>query len=79
MVVLLVVAAVVLYLAARNWRAVAPAAAQVARPGSSVVDAHGEHEAAGEVRSRNLPDLDEMDRRTDSHAADVQDALEAAR
>jgi hypothetical protein len=79
MVMLVVVMAIVLYLVARNWQAVAPTAMQVAKPGGRpIVDAHGEEEAANEVRSRNLPDLKQMDRETDAHAADVKDALQEA-
>jgi len=65
LVVLVVVLAVVLLLVARSWRAVAPQAISVSAP--RVTDP-----ALG---SGDLPDLNETRRRTDTHAAQVQDAL----
>ena len=77
MVMLLLVMAIVLYLVARNWEAFGPAARQVGKHGSRpIVDAHGEEEAAREVRDRKLPDLDQMESETDAHADHVKDALQ---
>ena len=74
-VLFVLVAAVVLWLTARAWRTVTPAAAQLARPGRPAVSDHGQTEAAQAIRSGELPDLDEMRRRTDGHGEDVQEAL----
>ena len=68
MVMLVLVMAIVLYLVAKNWQAFGPAAIEVknhkAKP---ILDAHGQEEAAQEVRSRNLPDLEDMDKEVKKH------------
>jgi len=73
--ILLVVVAIVLFLAARAWKGVMPEASQSIRPSAPVSD-HGQTEAAGEVRSGNLPDMNEMRNRTSDHADSLRDALE---
>lgn len=65
---LLIVLAVVLFLVARNWRQVAPAAMQV--------NDHGQTEAGEALESGDLPDLDEAKKRTDARAAEIQEILE---
>jgi hypothetical protein len=78
MVMLVVVLAVVLLLAARSWRSLAPAAMQVSDPElGSKVDDHGQAGAGAAVRSGQLPDLNDMRQQTDAHSQDVQDALKA--
>jgi len=74
---LIVVVAIVLLLAARNWQAVAPTAAQVQSPGNArQVDDRGQVEAGEAIRSGQLPNLDEMRERTDAHADRIQNALD---
>lgn len=63
MIMLVVVMAIVLLLVAKNWRAVAPTAMQVADP---------ELQSSGP-----LPDLNDMRQQTDVHAEQLQEALEA--
>jgi hypothetical protein len=65
---LVIVLAVVLFLVARNWRQVAPAALQV--------EAHGQTAAAEALESGELPDLDEAKKRTDARAAEIREILE---
>lgn len=73
---MVVVAAVVLWLTARAWRTVTPAATQLAHPARRPpLSDHGQTEAAQALRSGELPDLDEMRRRTDGHQDEVQEAL----
>lgn len=74
----LIVAAIVLLLAARAWRAAAPAAQQVLRPGSAAgVDDHGQTEAGEALRSGKLPGVEDMKRETDKHAAEVKKAAQS--
>ena len=76
LVALAIVMLVVLLLAARQWRSVAPTAAQLRDDGSpSVVDTHGETGAAAAIRSGGLPDLREARQQTDAHAAQLEEAL----
>ncbi len=75
-VVLVVVTAAVLLLVARAWKQAAPTAVELERlDGSAALDAHGEADAAGEVRTGELPRLPDMQRNTDTHAAQVVSAL----
>jgi hypothetical protein len=67
-VMLVIVLAVVLFLVARSWRQVAPAAMQV--------EPHGQTEAAEALESGDLPDLGEAKKRTDARAAEIQEILE---
>ena len=77
-VVLIVALAIVLLLVAKNWRSVAPQAIQVTDPNlGATVDDRGQTEAGEEVRSGQLPDMNDMRRQTDAHAQQVQEALEA--
>ena len=77
-IMLLLVLAVVLYLVARNWEAFGPAAVQVKKhKDGPILDAHGEEEAAKEVRSGKIPDIEEMDRNVDQHASETFGAMEA--
>ena len=85
----LLAAAVVLILAARAWRAVAPTAQQIVNPAAAgtrhkgpahgvatAVSDHGDPQAGAAVRSGVLPDLSDMKQGTDQHAKEVQKALE---
>ena len=75
---LLMVLAVVLYMVARNWEAFGPAAVQVKNhKGKPILDAHGQEDAAQEVRSRNLPDLEDMDREVKKHTDESSETLGA--
>jgi hypothetical protein len=78
MVMVLVVMAVVLMMVAKAWRSTAPAIIDTqnvldAHPAS----AHGEKEAAEAVRSGELPGLEDAQRTTDAHAAQVREAMQA--
>jgi hypothetical protein len=66
---LLVVLVIVLVLVAKNWQMIA-ATTDVG------VGHHGEAEAAEEVRSGELPDLQQTRSATDDHTAEVNSALE---
>jgi hypothetical protein len=78
MIMLLMVLAVVLYLVARNWEAFGPAAVQVKNhQGKPILDAHGQEDAAEEVRSRNLPDLEDMDREVQQHNSEASETMGA--
>lgn len=77
MVILAVVAVVVLLLAARAWKSVAPTASQITEPGTGApVPTHGQEDAAQEVRGGNMPDLNEMRNSTSEHSDQLQEALE---
>ena len=45
--------------------------------GKPILDAHGQEDAAQEVRSRNLPDLEDMDREVKKHNDESSDTLGA--
>jgi hypothetical protein len=63
---------------AKNWRAVAPTAMQVADPElQRGVDDHGQAEAGQALRSGELPGLNDVRLSTDAHADRLQEALEA--
>jgi len=66
---LLIVMAIVLVLVAKNWEMLA----STMSPGSN---AHGEAEAAAEVQSGELPDLQQTRAATDDHTDEVNAALE---
>jgi hypothetical protein len=78
MIALVIVMAVVLVLVAKAWKSVAPEALEAsgALPSSPVND-HGQSEAAGALRSGELPRLHETRQETDDHHAQVQQALDA--
>lgn len=79
-VLLLLVLAVVLYLVARNWEAFGPAAVQVKKhQAGAALDAHGQEDAAQEVRNGRIPDLEEMDRNVEQHESETMGAMEALR
>lgn len=78
MIMLVLVMAIVLYLVARNWEAFGPAAVQVknhkAKP---ILDAHGQEDAAEELRSRNLPDVDDMQNEVQKHNSESSETMGA--
>jgi hypothetical protein len=73
-ILLLVVMAIVLYLTAQAWNALAPAALDV----NSAADAedHGELDEMSEEERSQLPGLSEMRERTDEHNRQVEETLE---
>jgi hypothetical protein len=73
-VMLVIVMAIVLILAARNWMAVAPVAAEI-DPGGG--DGRGQAEAGAALRNGQLPGLDDMRDATGDHAARLDDALDS--
>jgi len=78
MIALLIVMAVVLVLVAKAWRSVAPEAIEASETlGSGPMNDHGQKEAAGSLRSGELPKLGDTRRETDEHSARVQEALDA--
>jgi hypothetical protein len=78
MIMLLMVLAVVLYMVARNWEAFGPAAVQVKNhKGKPILDAHGQEDAAAEVRSRNVPDLDDMQNEVQKHNSESSETMGA--
>jgi hypothetical protein len=77
-VVLLVVLAVVLFLATRAFKSTLPAAETLVKPTPSADGAAGSAAAQGggeSIRPSRLPDLKDVKRSTDAHAAQVKDAL----
>ena len=66
---LLIVMGIVLLLVAKNWQMIA----DTAMPGGH---SHGEAEAGEEVKSGDLPNLEQTQAATDAHADDVGAALE---
>lgn len=68
LVVLVVVLAVVLLLAGRAWRSVAPAAVQL--------ETHGGDRAGEASNPGTLPGLNEMQSETDAHAERLRQALD---
>ena len=87
-VVALLAMAIVLYLAAKNWGALMPGAAQALTPGGTVDQVNGWGQRkngnaqtpadttppASQTSPLGLPDLKEMGQTTDQHLQDVQDA-----
>ena len=76
-VMLVVVLAVVLLLAARQWKSVAPVALQIDPDQPAIANDHGEAGAGEALRSGGLPDLQDMRQQTGEHADQLQEALEA--
>ena len=77
-VMLLVVVAVVLFLASRALRSTLPAATALAKP-SPTGEQVAEPTAAGNgesIRPGRMPDLKDVKQETDAHAAEVRDAVE---
>ena len=81
--IVLIVAAIVLILAAKNWTAVAPTAQQVLNPAEArktkdgrrrapAIDNHGDPQAAAALA--DLPDLQDMKDATDKHTQEVAKA-----
>jgi hypothetical protein len=78
MLVLIVVLLVVLMLAAKAWQRFGADAIAITDPASAgPLHDHGETEVGQELRSRELPGLQDAKERTDAHAERVQQALEA--
>ena len=77
-VMLLVVVAIVLYLAARNWQSTIPAAVEISKPGASTGSTldSGSPNSGESVPVR--PSLSEMKSATDAHTADVRGSLDQA-
>ena len=76
-VMLLVVMAIVLLLVAKRWQTVAPVVMDVNKTGQTgTIPAHGQTEAAQEIRSGKLPRMNEMKARTSDHGNQVKDALQ---
>jgi hypothetical protein len=75
-VLLLVVVAVVLFLATRAWKQVLPTASEIANPSAPDASktATGEGASSGEVPPVR-PSLREMDQRTSEHTDQVRDTL----
>ncbi len=80
-VVLVVVLAVVLFLASRAFKSTLPAAQALKKPRTAASDAATtDTSQSGEsIRPSRLPDLRDVKQRTDSHASQVRDALEQTR
>lgn len=75
---LLVVMGIVLLMVAKAWRSTAPAIVDTQNVlDSHPASAHGEEDAARELRGGDLPRLSDAQRNTDAHAAQVQEALQA--
>lgn len=79
-IVLLIALAVVMVLAAKSWKSVAPTAMEVTGIDAPAVtiDAHGQTEAAAELQHGGLPKLDEMRQETSDHSDTLREALEAS-
>jgi len=77
-VVLLVVVAVVLFLASRALKSTLPAATALVKPSPSADGAAGSASSDGgeSIRPSRLPDLKEAKKVTDAHAAQVKEAIE---
>jgi hypothetical protein len=77
-VVLLVVVAIVLFLATRLFKSALPAAGVVLKPSPASEDAKdAKTQQGGEAAPSNrIPNLRDAKRNTDAHAAQVKDALE---
>ena len=78
MILLVVVLAVVLLLAAKAWKTVAPTALDTQDAlQSGPLNDHGQGEAGQAIRKGDLPRLRETQENTDAHSARVQEALHA--
>jgi hypothetical protein len=79
LILLIVVMAVILLLATRAWKAVMPTASRIQDPAvAAPVPDHGQSEAAEELGSPGLPNLDEMRENTSNHAEQMQELMEQA-
>lgn len=79
LIVLIIVLLVVMMLATKAWERMAPTARQISNPGvAEGAPAHGQQEAAEELNSSGLPDMDEMRENTSEHADQVHEILEQA-
>ena len=72
---------IVMLLYAQVWKALSPTVMDIkatteGKEGAEkpAIPDHGQKEAAAEVRRRDLPDLQQMKKETDKHAAAVRDA-----
>lgn len=78
MLVLVVVMAAVLLLVAEAWKRFGPAAIEInGHADVQPVSDHGEAGAGQALRSGQLPRLHDAEQRTEAHAADVKQALQA--
>ena len=76
MILLVVVLAIVLLMAAKQWRSVAPTVMQLEGDTPMIVpDTHGETGAGEALQRGELPGLNQMRQATDSHAEQVQETL----
>jgi len=75
LVLVVITMAIVLLLVAQSWKKMAPAVLDLDRAGETQMESHGEDAAAAGLRSGDLPKISDMERTTDAHAADVQEAL----
>ncbi len=77
MIMMLVVVAIVLYLAARAWSNMAPEALTVSNVALDPSDLGGDENDSGESPTPgHLPDLNEMRENVARHEDDVRDAME---
>lgn len=79
LIVLLVALVIVMLLVAQSWKSVAPEVIQITDTDGPDVNVqfsdHGQSQAGEALRRGDLPDLEEMQQRTDAHAQQVEDAL----
>jgi len=79
LIVLLVALVIVMMLVAQSWKSLAPEVIQITDTEGPDVNVqfsdHGESQASDALRGGDLPDLKEMQQRTDAHAQQVADAL----
>ena len=77
MIILIVTAAIVLFLVARNWQAVAPIATSLDAAGNGApINDHGQTGAGAALRQGNLPGLQDMRDETNAHADELQEAMQ---
>jgi predicted lipid-binding transport protein (Tim44 family) len=81
LVMLVVVLAVVLFLATRAFKSTLPTAQALGKPSSAADDAAatGTSSSGEAIRPSRLPDLKDLKQRTDAHAAQVRDAVESTK
>lgn len=76
---LVVVVAIVLYLAARSWQSTLPTAAEISKPGGSASSALGDGGSPNSGESAPIrPSLHDMRSATDAHTSDVNRSLDQA-
>src|SRR5262245_53289526 len=73
-VILLVVVAIVLWLAAKNWQSTLPAAAEISKPGRPASTLDTPPNSGESVPAR--PNLSDMKNATDAHTSDVNRSLD---